>query len=134
MLRITLGGLLLCLAGCASGDHEQASLTAPNEEAVSKPSPVLACLHRLLDTPVAADASILQSPHDDVEIVAIATPEDLANDGRRHTLHIDRESQLAWISIDGGIADNLHNTTGPWPLTDPHVENLIVLLQESATK
>ncbi len=131
MLRITLGGLLLCLAGCASGDQEQTSLTAQFEETVSKSLPMLACLHRLLDTPVAADAAIPQTLPDSVEI---PTPEDLAQDGRRYTLHIDRKSQLAWISIDGGIGDHLHDTAGPWPLTNPHVENLIALLEESAAE
>ncbi|TWU11536.1 hypothetical protein CA54_03430 [Symmachiella macrocystis] len=134
MLRITLGGLLLCLAGCASGDQEQTSLTAQFEETVSKSLPMLACLHRLLDTPVAADAGIPQTPPDSLEILAIPTPEDLAQDGCRYTLHIDRAAQRAWVKTDGGIADHLHETTGPWPLMNADVKALMAELAKAEKK
>ncbi len=129
MGKLTLG-FLLCLAGCAPARNDPASLTTNSSEAVAEPSPRLVRLRRLLDTPATSN---LARPTESVgKIVAlpVPTPEEWANDGRKYTLQIDREAEIAWITVSGGIADHIRETAGPWRLSHPDVVALMAELPD----
>ena len=123
MARLALFGAL-CVIGCAKPRPEPVSLssgaaTSPN------PSPVVATMQQLMAVPTEPSLAIPSVVTDAIQSYHIPTPEDLAADGRRYSLHLDPSSDLAWITVSGGIADHIRETFGPWPASNDEVQLLV---------
>lgn len=115
--------LVLCVVGCAklSPDSARVELTRDSSEDVASKSAT--SLERLLRTPPEPVLEILHG--ESIQRFPVSSAEDLASDGRRFVLFVDKSNQTAWIEVSGGIADHLNKTYGPWPLTNRVVQEFL---------
>mgnify|MGYP005728527279 CR=1 FL=1 len=119
--------VLICLSGCLPVS-DQKSDSAPLAS-IGPPLQVMPtgkAVAHLLETP--PDPRL--PTHEPSAAFPIPSGETFAADGRSFALHVSRSS--ARIKADGGIAGHIHETYGPWPLTNPDVFHLRAVLQTDA--
>ena len=87
------------------------------------------CMNALRGMPHDAALAIPKQHETLIREYPIPTAQDGASDGSHLTLHVDRTSQTAWVTMSGGFAGHLHETLGPWPATNPNVKRLLELIE-----
>ena len=63
----------------------------------------------------------------------LSTGSGLICDGTRDELLVDRSARLVWILRTGGIADHIHDLSGPWSTDCEAFQNLLSLISASDT-
>jgi hypothetical protein len=117
----------LLVVGCTRLRPEPVSLSNDARPSVESSS-IADCVRGLMSSPVDQSLSIPADFTSANLVYPIPTPQDLASDGCSHTLHVDSASGTAWIAVSGGIADHIHETSGPWRASHPDVRQLIRLV------
>ncbi len=119
---------VVCLAGCTKPQTKTASLSPEAEAASEHLRATTASLKRLMSTAASTIEVSQAEVADAAQTHRIRTLEDFAFDGRRYSLMIDRGEEQVWILVGGGIGDHFHEKQGPWPMTDPDVQQLLELM------